>query len=436
MSPSIRNAVIGAVTLAGMLAGSIAPAQHAAAATPVVLTVTYAYPFADPTVAANLKTNAGKYTQAIVNGFEKLYPGVTIKWLNWGWSDLLRQKFLLNVAAGNAPDVITGETDFPDYARQGILLPVNLGPLQAQMVPGSLSVGEYNGVPYAVPVQTGIFELYYNKTLFKQAGLDPSKPPTTWDQWLADSKKIQALGHGISGTASEINTGLGTTFRMIPFLRQEGGDLTAADGVTPTFDTPANIKAFTFLRELAATQSPAISATVDEGKFYADAWYAGKAGFTVNGPWDIPNCTTYKIDCGIALLPTPTGGHAGDVVVGNLMFGVPKLAKHPALALDFVRYFAQASVSDLNWKYNGELPSNTTELSSLLANKSNLNPLVVPFMQGLSLGKISGLPVFAENNSNIYSAIYDMQLAVGTTQQPIDQILKTLQTNVEAQLAQ
>jgi hypothetical protein len=64
MSPSIRNAVIGAVTLAGMLAGSIAPAQHAAAATPVVLTVTYAYPFADPTVAANLKTNAGKYTQA------------------------------------------------------------------------------------------------------------------------------------------------------------------------------------------------------------------------------------------------------------------------------------------------------------------------------------------------------------------------------------
>ncbi len=438
MRHAFRTLTIGAITLASVLAGSISPlayTRHAAAASQVTLTVTYSYPFTDPTLKTQSSQSALKYTNAIVKAFEQAHPGVTIKFLNWGWSDTLRQKFLLNVAAGNAPDVITGETDFPEYARDGILLPVNLGSLQSQMVAGALSVGMYNGVAYAVPVQTGIFELYYNKALFTKAGLDPNKPPTTWDEWLTDSQKIHALGNGVSGTAVQSTTGLGATFRLAPFLRQLGGDFTAKDGVTPTIDTPANLKALTFLRQLAATQSPALAATTDEGKFYTDGWYAGKAGFTVNGGWDLPSCKTYHLDCGVTFLPIPTGGHAGNVVVGNMMFGVPKLAQHKDLALAFVNYIASAEASALNWQYNGELPANTVELAKVIADPTT-SAMQLPFLKGLQQGQISGLPVFPENNANCYSSIYDLQSGLFTTQQPVASLIKKAQSDIEAQLAQ
>ena len=41
--------------------------------------------------------------------------------------------------------------------------------------------------------------LWYNKTLFSQAGLDPNKPPTTFAEILTDAKTIKKLGNGVSG---------------------------------------------------------------------------------------------------------------------------------------------------------------------------------------------------------------------------------------------
>ena len=67
--------------------------------------------------------------------------------------------------------------------------------------------------------------LWYNKTLFKQAGLDPNKPPTTFAQILADAKKISALGNGIYGFSFAGNCQGCLGFVMVP-------DLFAADSTS------------------------------------------------------------------------------------------------------------------------------------------------------------------------------------------------------------
>ena len=52
---------------------------------------------------------------------------------------------------------------------------------------------------YSLPINYYTEGLIYNRDLFKKAGLDPDKPPTTWDEVEADAAKISALGGGVSG---------------------------------------------------------------------------------------------------------------------------------------------------------------------------------------------------------------------------------------------
>src|SRR5579883_1282477 len=431
------------VVLVSVLAGSARPfhASTAAAASKKVLVMTLANPYVDPAIYLNDKTKKtdpadysnAQLTKRIFAMYYKMHPGYVIKPVNWGWSDALRQKILLNVAAGTGPDVITGEDFFPEFARDGILVPVELGPLQKEIAPATLSVGMYDGKTYAVPAESGIFELFYNKTLFKQAGLDPNKPPATWDQWLADSKKIAALGHGISGTATEVNTGLGASFRLAPFMRQVGGDFTSKDGMKITFNSPGNLKAFTFLRQLTATQVPGLSSATDEGKWFAAGWWANKAGFVVDGPWEIASSQQFKLNFGVAPLPVAPGGHPANVVVGNQMFAVMKASKNQQAALDLVRIFGTEAASRLNYKYTGRLPINLNVLNNDVMKAGG--PISV-FAEGLKVPGITGLPAYPANPANIWDIFYNLQVAALATNQPIANLLATAQSNAEAQLAQ
>lgn len=81
-----------------------------------------------------------------------------------------------------------------------------------------------DGHTYGLPEGNYSMGLVYNRALFRQAGLDPDKPPTTWDEVRADAKKIAALGKGIVGYGdySKSNTG-GWHFTAEMYSR--GGDV-------------------------------------------------------------------------------------------------------------------------------------------------------------------------------------------------------------------
>jgi len=429
----------------GVTATSLAavPFSHARAARPAakhVLNITIQLPYADPATYLNAKTKASdpltyrgaQVTQAIFTMFYKMHPDYVIQTHDWGWSDALRQKILLNVAAGNAPDVVFGEDFIPEFARTGVIQPIQLGSLRSDLASGPLSGGVYHGTAYAVPAITGVFALYYNKTLMRKAGLNPNTPPKTWDQWLADSKKIAALGGGVSGTAVEAATGLGAAFRIVPFLRQLGGDLTNKDASQITFDSPANVKALTFLRQLAATSAPGVVATSDEGKFLANTWWANKAGFYVDGPWEMASSVQNKVDYGVTALPLSAGGHQANVIVGNGLWAVTKLSKHPQAALDFVRLFATRQAAQLIYNATGRLPGNL----AVLNNVADMGGPLRTFVDAIKLQGLTPLPAYPANPQQVWSTWYNVQLAALATTQPIPATLAKAQSDASLLLQQ
>jgi multiple sugar transport system substrate-binding protein len=134
--------------------------------------------------------------QSLVNGFEKQNPGTHVEVTSLAWSSAF-EKFATMVSAGDTPDVV----EMPDrwlslYAKNGNL--ENLEPYLAQwsetkgLNNRALEVARaVDKTAYLLPYGLYLRALFYNKVLFKQAGI--AAPPKTMDEFREDAKKISTL---------------------------------------------------------------------------------------------------------------------------------------------------------------------------------------------------------------------------------------------------
>jgi multiple sugar transport system substrate-binding protein len=122
--------------------------------------------------------------------------------------------------------------------------------------PQTLALMEDGGRYYALPGDFMAMVLFYNKNLYKEAGLDPDKPPRTWDEFLEYAKKltrdrdgdgqIDTWGFGTIGAISP-----GFELRFTPVLFSHGGDYLTPDNKCSALNTPEAKEAFKFFVELA-----------------------------------------------------------------------------------------------------------------------------------------------------------------------------------------
>ncbi len=103
-------------------------------------------------------------------------------------------------------------------------------PIVEQLKPDIMKVfKDDKGKVYGIPWTNYSLGLLYNRTLFTKAGLDPNKPPTTWEDVRAAAKKISALGDGNIGYGdySKSNTG---GWHFTAEIYSIGGDIATKDG--------------------------------------------------------------------------------------------------------------------------------------------------------------------------------------------------------------
>lgn len=167
----------------------------------------------------------------------------------------------------------------------------------------------------AVPWQTDVRPLWYNKALLEQAG---ATVPTTWDELLAAGQALKKIG--VSGFATGAGSGnnLGA-HTMVAMMVNNGGGMFDADG-KPDCVTAENIQAMEFVRELAnqgIIDKGAVSYTSDN---LNAQWNSGKAGMGVHTPGLAANASKVAADLVVAApLKSPTGVVAGLYFVNNIM---------------------------------------------------------------------------------------------------------------------
>ncbi|GAB1338820.1 sugar ABC transporter substrate-binding protein [Streptomyces sp. E-15] len=225
---SIRAAAVGAVTLSLALAATACGGGSATVegSNDSPKTLTYWASNQGASVAVDKQV-----LQPELDKFEK-QTGIKVKLEVVPWSDLLN-RILTATTSGQGPDVLNiGNTWSASLQATGALLPWNeenfakIGGRDRFAETALGSTGVRGEDPAAVPLYSMAYALYYNKRIFADAGI--SKPPATWDELIADGKKIKAKGKSVLGAeGSNLSENIHHVF---VFAKQHGADFFTADG--------------------------------------------------------------------------------------------------------------------------------------------------------------------------------------------------------------
>jgi multiple sugar transport system substrate-binding protein len=251
------------------------------------------------------------------------------------------QKFGTAAASGTAPDVASIDLVFlPYFASQGALDDItdlaNGLPYKDSLSPAHRKLATYQGKTYALPFTAEASVLYYNKDLFKKAGLDPNKPPTNYEEILAYAKKLRALGKDTYGFAFAGACGGCNVFEFTPHVWASGGDVLSADGSKATLDSPEVTDALQFYRDMytAGVMPPGVK--TDSGSLQAPTFSSGKVGMTPLGAFAVSTFKDAKVNFGVTPLPGKDGGSSS--FAGGDEIAIPTGSKNKAGAQEFVKW--------------------------------------------------------------------------------------------------
>ena len=261
------------------------------------------------------------------------------------------QKLLTSISGGTPPDIAELFSDYlGTFANNNVIQPldalaggsgIRLDAFSAQ----SLAAARYNGKLYGIPFMHDALALYWNKDLFKKAGLDPNRPPQTLGQLETAARKLEAVGSGgkIERLGIDpkgwLTTGLAYDF---------GGGFASPDGKRITANAPGVVKALawelSFYHRLGAKNLAAFQSGEGQYASPANPFFRGQLGMTYDGEWLQSFIQRYSptLHYGVAQLPYPDGMAAmgGTTGLGGGLWVVPKGSKHAAAAMTFIRWLA------------------------------------------------------------------------------------------------
>lgn len=255
-------------------------------------------------------------------------------------------KLATTIRAGEVPDVvgiddINSQLFIHNQAFTDLTPLVNALPYKDELSPGQLNLATDNGHYYGVPYVADVSLLWYNKTLFQRAGLNPNDPPRTYAEILADAKQISALGHGIYGFsfAGRCEGCLG--FTVLPDIWATKTYLLNGPPADQTADIADNTplrQTLQLYRDLWTSGAASPLSQTTDGPTWGNDFLAGTVGIFPGGYGTVTQTAKPALldQLGVVPLPGPDGGDS--LFDGGANFGIPKGAKNPSGAWEFIKF--------------------------------------------------------------------------------------------------
>lgn len=309
-------------------------------------------------------TPSGRARRAVFEAFKKAHPEIEIVSSN-GLTiqgSAAESSFLLAMAGGTAPDVIyVNFRKLYQYRDQGFLAPlddyIKKEPHVLDTVhPRVKDVITVDGHIYSIPWFQCAMSLNYRKDLFRDAGLDPNRPPSTWDEFYQYAKKLTDQEKGQWGFGFPMIAG---SWYLTDFIWQAGGDVIVKgkDGkYRAVFDSPGAVEALRFFKKL--TKDPwkrngkTYYGVASYNSNYAQDMKLGKIAMWLTYSQDAIATASSDINAsvlGIAPLPAgPTGIKANEINAG--MWGMSSQIKDPRVrqaAWEYIKFMTGRQADEI-----------------------------------------------------------------------------------------
>ncbi|SBT42826.1 carbohydrate ABC transporter substrate-binding protein, CUT1 family (TC 3.A.1.1.-) [Micromonospora narathiwatensis] len=241
--------------------------------------------------------------------------------------------------SGGLPDLFAADIVYvPNWVQQGLFkdLSSNINGLgfKDSINKGHLAAGTREGKEYVLPFVLDLSMMFWNKQLFKDAGLDPEKAPATLEEYAAAAKAVQALKKdGVYGTATGLNCGGCLVFTWFPTIWASNGEVLSEDGAKSKLADDTAQKVYSTWRDLWKSGAVLPSSKDEAGPTWTAGFTQGKVGLMFY-PATLLSSTPF--DVGVAGIPGPDGG--ASTFVGGDGIGVSKDSKKAAQAWNFLNW--------------------------------------------------------------------------------------------------
>lgn len=310
--------------------------------------------------------------EELILRFEEAHPNIRINAQYIPTGDALAQKLITAVQSNSAPDISWIHSHYLGdlvaanavYAMSHFTEGENglTDEELADIYPALIQYASWQGTLYSLPMEATNLGLVYNKDLFREAGLDPERPPQTWDDLREYSRKLvrdrngdgrnEQIGFFVPAVSATGPQGPYMMWQWTPFLWQAGGFLVNEEMTRVLFDSEAGVEALTLWSDIYRMQNQSTFTADDPLTVMASQQIA----MMLDGPWNIPRYPELfsRFDYGVAMLPEGPVKRA--TVVAGEYLAIFRQSAHPEEAWEFVKWMVQPETQAFWSMKSGYLP--------------------------------------------------------------------------------
>jgi multiple sugar transport system substrate-binding protein len=359
--------------------------------------------------------------EKIISGFNAKYPNVKVELQIEAW-DGFTDKVQARIQANDMPDILN-DNNFSDSAESGILYPITdvLSPETLATIEPALNENGKgaDGTQWAAPDIATSRLLAYNTDLFKAAGITDA--PKTWDDMLADAKKLST--NGVAGYGMPLGKEEAQSESTV-WVWGAGG--TWVDGENLKANSPAAVEGFDEMKQFIDAKATQPNVGSSNRQQVADLFNQGKVAMMVSHPGLLATTRKDFKDIKYAVAPIPSKDGAG-VAYGVTDFILAfnnKDDARKAATKAFLDYFYTPAVYSPWATATGLLPVTTAEIAKAAVDQ----PDNKPFLEALKTVQFtpSGNPQWTALQNALQSTAGQIET------KPAQEVLDTIQQQLEA----
>ena len=260
------------------------------------------------------------------------------------------------VTSGTAPDfALMQARDTPQYVQNGALQPMDSfwefeGVDKSDFNEESINMGILDGKQYSIAMQLQTFYLYWNKDIFKAAGLDPEQPPKTWDELVEIAPKLADPEKNVSGFLVPYNIGN----VLFSWIKSAGGNVLNDDYTKSEINSPENLEVLKTMQSLVQEQG---GPDVISNPEIFNLMNAGQLGMLIAPPFMVSGLETNEINFGVTSIPQQTEDCEKVAIAEAVGFVVPKCTDESKLdaIYEFVSYWNTKEIAK-RWALEAGFP--------------------------------------------------------------------------------
>jgi ABC-type glycerol-3-phosphate transport system substrate-binding protein len=324
----------------------------------------------------------GRAIQQVVDRFNEMQDRLHVDLVTMSQID---EKVLVAIAGGDPPDLVgLWSAGLPAFAEKRALMPLTpfmdkAGMRKEDFIDVYVDLNMYEGEIYGLPTTPATVALHWNKTLFREAGLDPERPPRTLaelDEMAQSLTKYDPGGHLVQLGFTPAEPGWWPWAWGFWF----GGKLW--DGTDITFNSPENLAAFRWIQSYASRYGAAELRRFQSGiagNFASpqNAFFTGRVAMVLQGVWMANFISQYapELEWGAAPFPAAVPGMENVTIAECDSICIPSGARHPEQAFEFLRFLcSQEGLEMLNLGQRKFTPLAKVSAACALSSTSIPNP--------------------------------------------------------------